>query len=71
MTLTTLQETQINNMNRASQKAQLGTIVKVLQDGGAGSTIPTQISDLETSVTALQDAYGTHTVSAGEETAGT
>jgi hypothetical protein len=63
MPLTTLQEKQLNNMNAASQRAQLGTVIKVLQDGGAGVEIPEQIQ-------ALEDAYGRHVVTEGEATLG-
>lgn len=63
-TLTNAEARRINRMNRAAQDTDLGTRVQVLEDGGAGSEIPERLS-------ALEDMFGSHEVTAGEETAET
>lgn len=70
MALTTLQKTQLNNMNAAAQRASLGTLVGGMEDGSAGLLRKITQTVLFSEFTDGGGASGTFVLTAGSIPAG-
>jgi len=70
MALTTLQKTQLNNMNASAQRASLGTLVGGMEDGSAGLLRKITQTVLFSEFTDGGGASGTFVLTAGSIPAG-